>query len=78
MFMNSEDNARTREQNVTEGCIVHTEGTGCHCRAPLCRFKEQDVTADLHSADFRIRMSLQIHSADFRIRLSLQSSTVQI
>jgi len=37
---------------------VHISGTGCHCRAPQCRFKEQDLTAELHSAYFRNRMSL--------------------
>ena len=58
MFMNSEDNTSTREQDVTEGCIVQTEGTGCHCKAPQCKFKEQDITAELHNADLRNRMSL--------------------
>jgi len=28
MFMNSENNTRTREEDVTEGCIVQTEGIG--------------------------------------------------
>jgi len=42
--MNSENNTRTWEQDVTEGCIVQTEGKESHWRAPQCRFKEQNVT----------------------------------
>jgi hypothetical protein len=56
MFMNSEDNTGTWEQDVNEGCIVQTEGIGCNCRAAQGGFKEQGVTAELHSAGLRYRM----------------------
>jgi hypothetical protein len=58
MFINFEGNTRSWKQDVTEGCLVQTEGTGCHCRTPQCRFRKQDITAGLHSADLRNRIKL--------------------